>query len=162
MKWYDNEQRYVRLELMVCTEPTQDRDLQVFGVFVLDIEEHAKRGARPNEQDFLVRSKKARSPTVYYSGVPRDHPLRTSGFWQDMNAFCLRVGTNGDYGCQLMNNGRWETPDHWLPITAPLFDSKPELRAQVEKALAKARLIIEVRAMGAMPPAERPWKRKGP
>jgi hypothetical protein len=36
MKWYDAEHRYVRCELMICTEPTQDSDLQVFGLFVLD------------------------------------------------------------------------------------------------------------------------------
>jgi hypothetical protein len=62
MKWYDFEHRYVRCELMVCTEPSQNRDLQVFGVFVLDVDAFRKRAERPIEQDFLVRSKTAKSP----------------------------------------------------------------------------------------------------
>jgi hypothetical protein len=161
MKWYDEQHRYVRCQLMVCTEPRLNRDLQVFGVFVLDVNEYAARKDRPVEQDFLVRSKRGASPTVYYSGVPRHHPLAASGFWQDMTAFCSRVGTNGDYGCHPVNKGLWQTPDHWLPISAPLFDSKPELRVEVTKAVERARLIIELRAMGAMEAAQKPEKRPG-
>jgi hypothetical protein len=80
-----------------------------------------------------------------------------------MTAFCVRVGTTGDYGCRPVKGGRCETPDHCLPISAPLFDTRPELRAEVKKAEEQARVLIEVRAMAAMSPAEkRPWKSKGP
>lgn len=162
MKWYDEQDRYVRCDLMVCSIPSTARDLQVFGIFVVDVDALARRKPRPIEQDFLVRSTRGASPTVYYSGVPRDHPLAASGFWQDMSALCLRVGRNGDYGCRETKPGRWETPDHWLPLDAPLFDSQPGIRAAIDKAVAMARSIIELRLMGAMPPPERPWKARRP
>lgn len=160
MKWYDAEYRYIRCPLMVCTRPSQVTDLQVFGLFVVDVESLAKRAERLIEQDFLVRSTRAKSPTVYYSGQPPDHPLRASGFWQDISAFCERVGKNGNYGCKQGKSGRWGTPDHWLPVNAPLFDSSPQIRAAIDRALEMARTVIEVRAMGVMPPAERPWQRE--
>lgn len=160
MKWYDAEHRYISCELMICSTPTQAKDLQVFGLFVVDVEGYRKRAPRPIEQDFLVRSTRAKSPTVYYSGQPPDHPLRTSGFWQDISAFCERVGRTGDYGCKQGKSGRWGTTDHWLPADAPLFSSSAEIRAAIDKALEKASVIIEVRAMGAMPPAERPWQKE--
>jgi hypothetical protein len=52
LKWYDAEHRYVRYELIVCTEPNRDSDLQVFGMFVLHVEEYATRGARPIDRTF--------------------------------------------------------------------------------------------------------------
>lgn len=83
-------------------------------------------------------------------------------FWQDMNALCMRVGTNGHYNCAFnAKTGRFETPDHWLPINASLFETQPELRAEIGKAVEHARAIGELRAMGAMEPANRPGGRAG-
>jgi hypothetical protein len=149
MKWYDVQGRYERCELMICTVPQSVREIQVFGLFVIDVPALERRNPKPIEQDYLVRPTRG-GPTVYYSGQPQGHPLGGSAYWQDIDAFCLRVGRTGEYGCVLTGK-HWWVPDHHRSLKDPLFDLRPDIRAAVDRALDRARTTIDLWRMGAAP-----------
>jgi hypothetical protein len=137
LKHLHRPRRYIRCPLTVKSNPPHLPDLYVFGIYVVDIAEVARkeRGEKHDAlivQDFLVIQRQGGGRIELYSGG--------SGKARNLDAFCRRFkGPRGDgYGCYF-DGTTWLSKDHHPTVLPHEGRFRAAMNATMRTARERAR-----------------------
>lgn len=141
MKKY-NKSRFEPVGFFIVSQPQTHPNHQVYGIFVVDKNEVAKKLKNPNnicaqiKQDFLVYDQESHS-VKYYRGLIRGE--RADTILRPISQFCSLYGGGGKYYDTFINSkNRWQTRlHHFCDERDPRLPIEPHLRNKVKRALDK-------------------------